>query len=376
VDDSNGLAFVAEVNSDEHTQWCHQVFETKHCINLDGESTLANSTGVIGSVFDMARKHTVFSVMVCRSGLGFEELYIEAALFEMPSWGGHLWFNVSDLHTKLKLKLCPGTPCGWFDKRFKPWQHLIEQFQLGQNAVRRTIPYARKDDAYGTAVRPPSDAVRCLTFPSVNTAILLLTSCRAVNGTDKNAGLVEDVDARGSFQRIFSGLMLLLPKNLEFVWHFDIGVLRIGDKFVGDLPYVVKVVDGVVELDDFIPWIATVLARHTRQKKALRKEFEEFAEFHGKDFDGVFISLCNLASKKTGRMATALFAQLIWRCSCIIERKVAQHGVVRDVRGAVRRLKREGTPIEAEHITVCNIYIYIYIYIFSNELTSHRTRTR
>ena len=103
---------------------------------------------------------------------------------------------------------------------------------MGDLAVRSSVPY---DKAANERLQSWSQH-RCLTFPSVCTALLLAVSCRARYAPSEKLGLARFDTDQLAFERLMNGMISYFPQTATLDFRIDDRATRYLDQIDGRRP--------------------------------------------------------------------------------------------------------------------------------------------
>ena len=154
------------------------------------------------------------------------------------------------MYDKLGLTLYPGTGSMWFLKYQKRWRALGTLLGLGGSAVRCSAPYGENGAEVADEDVTEKDLDRVLSYGSLSLELLLVVLCRGCWATSNRRGLLQDEDAKAAFDKLATGLLQFVPRNLGLIIALDINARRVGDIFVGKHPWCFQLCAGHVDLSD------------------------------------------------------------------------------------------------------------------------------
>lgn len=159
--------------------------------------------------FDMAAyQHIVKALHLPVDELG-REVSIEIAVFKQELWGSAVSFSIGSFYDEGGLTLHPGIACSWFQKRAKLWRSIMESLEIPpMHAVRASAPWTTN------IPKNQTDALRCLTFNSLNSHATIAIFCILAFGHSSHGGL-KDAMAQQRFKQFLRSLLKLVRQPFE-----------------------------------------------------------------------------------------------------------------------------------------------------------------
>ena len=177
----------------------------------DGSTILYNNQKRLGNFGLLQRKHEDVLIKIAKSGGGYDDLLIQAAVFDLPTHLGYVWINLADLWLKLHLKFSPHTGSSWYQLRHPKWSRDARKLELGVTACRSSVPYTRAGQPLA-----PEDDIRVLTYPSLSLPMLVHLAVSSAYSTNNNFGRLTDQDARDAFARLLRGMLAFVSDKTNF----------------------------------------------------------------------------------------------------------------------------------------------------------------
>eukprot|EP00959_Pyramimonas_sp_CCMP1952_P215409 4507000-Pyramimonas_sp.AAC.1 len=98
--------------------------------------TVVTHTGERIPGLDLVQKHRVVDLLVVPAEPGYPGLAFTGAVFEYEREGGHLYFDIGDVTTKLGLKGPQANGTKWFHKRRANWATEILRWGGSDKCIR------------------------------------------------------------------------------------------------------------------------------------------------------------------------------------------------------------------------------------------------
>jgi hypothetical protein len=338
VDEETGVAFVSAVYGPPAAIWSTEILEMALYTSSDGREHLRDKGQECGDLERLRLRHHLAEVCIHRGLPTVSALRVKAAVFEMPSDCGFVWFSIPSLWEELLLDMSPHSGAAWFQTRAVRWATLGHDLGLGEFAVRRSLPYSIDKDKQG-------DRVLC--FVSLSLAMVLTICTRAAFAPSKRQGLYES--SKANFERAVVGFMSYVPTDFVIPLRVDIDVAKALDQFMGRRPCVIRVVGGVVDCANFklVADSDRILASGENGK-----DCQLIMEFHGKPFDLFFTALCCACAGRRSGLILSIYKQLLWATSVLIEKKVTSRSTTRTIRACKRELSRAYSDVDVEDVQV------------------------
>ena len=101
-----------------------------------------------------------------------------------------------------------GRPGAWFQSRKATWRNIARSLDLGEDAVRKSLPYTQRN-MHGSLAAHGVDDSAVLNVPSISTRLLLCVAIDSAYSQSNGTGLVQQPSARDAFKRLAQGVSVL-----------------------------------------------------------------------------------------------------------------------------------------------------------------------
>jgi hypothetical protein len=138
VDEQSGLAVVYD--PEENKSWAVDHLELVLYKDASNREVLYRKQESMGFLAVVKHKHIIIEAPLLVIDVG-SEISVNCAVFAFDQYPGRLFVNVIDFWTKMGFRFAPRSGARWFQTRQARWRRLASLFDLGDFAVRGSLPY-------------------------------------------------------------------------------------------------------------------------------------------------------------------------------------------------------------------------------------------